>query len=257
MKTKFHKYEGAGNDFIIIDNRDKSFDKSNFQLIQAMCDRKKGIGADGLILLQIAEKYDFEMVYFNANGHIGSMCGNGGRCIVDFAKQLNIFDKECEFLACDGPHIASWSDSSVSLRMQDVYSIECGEDFFYLDTGSPHYVKFVKDLHKINVLEEGRKIRYNSRFKEVGTNVNFVELNNDKLYIRTYERGVEDETLACGTGVVASALSAFESGLIPSKSIEVIAYGGDLKVTFDKDENYKNIHLIGPYRCVFKGEAIC
>jgi diaminopimelate epimerase len=257
MKIKFHKYEGAGNDFIMIDNRDMNFDKSNFQLIQAMCDRKKGIGADGLILLQTVEKYAFEMVYFNANGHIGSMCGNGGRCIVDFAKQLNIFDKECKFLACDGPHQASWSESYVSLRMQDVQSIECGEGFFYLDTGSPHYVKFVNDIESVNVFEEGQKIRYNERFKNNGTNVNFVQIIDKKLYVRTYERGVEDETLACGTGVVASVLSAFESGLISSQSIEVVASGGDLKVTFDKGKNYKNIHLIGSYLCVFKGEVIC
>ena len=181
MKIKFHKYEGAGNDFIMIDNRDMNFDKSNFQLIQAMCDRKKGIGADGLILLQIVERYAFEMVYFNANGHIGSMCGNGGRCIVDFAKQLNIFDKECEFLACDGPHQASWSESYVSLRMQDVQSIECGEGFFYLDTGSPHYVNFVNDIESVNVFEEGQKIRYNERFKNNGTNVNFVQIKDKKL----------------------------------------------------------------------------
>ena len=257
MKIKFHKYEGAGNDFIMIDNRDMHFDQSNCQLIQAMCDRKKGIGADGLILLQLSENYDFEMIYFNADGQLGSMCGNGGRCIVDFAKQLNLFDKECEFLACDGPHVATWSESFVSLRMQDVKSIECGDGFFFLDTGSPHYVKFVEGIDDFNVFQEGQNIRYNSRFKLEGTNVNFVEIKNNNLVVRTYERGVEDETLACGTGIVASVLSAYESGLITSRSTEVKALGGNLKVSFEKDRYYKSIDLIGPYRCVFKGEMIC
>lgn len=176
---------------------------------------------------------------------------------MDFAKQLNLFDKECHFLACDGAHQAIWSQSEVTLRMQDVHNIEVGEGYFFLDTGSPHYVKFVDSINDLDVVSEGRKIRYNTRFKDDGTNVNFVEFNDDKLYIRTYERGVEDETLACGTGIVASALSAFESGLISTQSIEVKAFGGDLKVTFDKDKNYTAINLMGPYRCVFKGETIC
>ena len=257
MKIEFHKYEGAGNDFIMIDNRAKRFDTSNHKLIKHLCNRRKGIGADGLILLQSVENYDFEMIYFNADGQLGSMCGNGGRCIVDFAKQLNLFDKECHFLACDGAHQAIWSQSEVTLKMQDVHNIEVGEGYFFLDTGSPHYVKFVDSINDLDVVSEGRNIRYNTRFKDDGTTVNFVEFNDDKLYIRTYERGVEDETLACGTGIVASALSAFESGLISTQSIEVKAFGGDLKVTFDKDKNYTAINLMGPYRCVFKGETIC
>jgi len=257
MNIQFHKYQGAGNDFIIIDNRSLFFDYFNHKLIQSLCDRKLGIGADGLILLQDVINYDFEMVYFNADGHLGSMCGNGGRCVVDFAKQLNIFEKECHFLACDGPHLANWTSSNVSLRMQNVEEIESGEDYFFLDTGSPHYVKFVKDIESINVFEEGQKIRYNERFKNGGTNVNFVQIKDQKLYIRTYERGVEDETLACGTGVVASVLSAYGAKLISNNSVEVIALGGDLKVNFEKKDHYHSIDLVGPYNFVFKGEIKC
>ena len=257
MNIQFHKYQGAGNDFIIIDNRSLFFDDSNHKLIHSLCDRKLGIGADGLILLQDVTNYDFEMVYYNADGHLGSMCGNGGRCVVDFAKQLNIFEKECHFLACDGPHLATWTSSNVSLRMQNVEEIESGEDYFFLDTGSPHYVKFVKDIESINVFEEGQKIRYNERFKNDGTNVNFVQIKDQKLYVRTYERGVEDETLACGTGVVASVLSAYEAKLISNNTVEVIALGGDLKVNFEKKDHYHSIDLVGPYNCVFKGEIIC
>ena len=257
MNIQFHKYQGTGNDFIIIDNRRLFFDYSNHKLIQKLCNRKFGIGADGLILLQDVTNYDFEMVYYNADGHLGSMCGNGGRCVVDFAKQLNIFEKECHFLACDGPHLANWTSSNVSLRMQDVEEIEIGEDYFFLDTGSPHYVKFVKDIESINVFEEGQKIRCNERFKNDGTNVNFVQIKDQKLYIRTYERGVEDETLACGTGVVASVLSAYEAKFIYNNSVEVIALGGDFKVNFEKKDHYHTIDLVGPYNFVFKGEIKC
>ena len=257
MNIQFHKYQGAGNDFIIIDNRSLFFDDSNQKLIQRLCDRKFGIGSDGLILLQDVINYDFEMVYYNADGHLGSMCGNGGRCVVDFAKQLNIFEKECHFLACDGPHLATWTCSDISLRMQNVEVIENGIDYFFLDTGSPHYVKFVKDIESINVFEEGQKIRCNERFKNDGTNVNFVQIKDQKLYIRTYERGVEDETLACGTGVVASVLSAYEAKLIYNNSVEVIALGGDFKVNFEKKDHYHTIDLVGPYNFVFKGEIKC
>ena len=257
MNIQFHKYQGAGNDFIIIDNRTLFFDYFNHKLIQSLCDRKLGIGADGLILLQEVTNYDFEMVYYNADGHLGSMCGNGGRCVVDFAKQLNIFEKECHFLACDGPHLATWTCSDISLRMQNVEVIENGIDYFFLDTGSPHYVKFVKDIESINVFEEGQKIRCNERFKNDGTNVNFVQIKDQKLYIRTYERGVEDETLACGTGVVASVLSAHEAKLISNNTVEVIALGGDLKVNFEKNVHYHTINLVGPYDCVYKGEIVC
>ncbi len=257
MNIQFHKYQGAGNDFIIIDNRSLFFDYSNVKFIQSLCDRKLGIGADGLILLQDVAKYDFEMVYYNSDGHLGSMCGNGGRCIVDFARQLNIFEKECHFLACDGPHLATWTCSDISLRMQNVEEIENGEDYFFLDTGSPHYVKFVENLESLNVFEEGRKIRFNERFKNDGTNVNFVQIKDHKVCVRTYERGVEDETLACGTGVVASVLSTYEANLISKKSVEVITMGGDLKVNFKKKDYYHRIDLVGPYKCVFKGEIKC
>ena len=257
MKIEFYKYQGAGNDFIIIDNRDLFFDKFDNKLIEHLCNRKKGVGADGLILLQLVENYTFEMLYFNADGFLGSMCGNGGRCIVDFAKQLNLFDEECEFLAFDGSHHAKWNKESVSLSMQNVHDVEIGKDFFYLDRGSPHYVKFIDDLDAVDILNEGSKIRFNKRFKHEGTNVNFVHLKEDKLHIRTYERGVENETLACGTGVVAAVIAAFEADLITTKSVQVIAKGGDLKVTFEKKQHFYNIYLVGPYESVFKGEIKC
>ncbi len=257
MIIQFHKYQGAGNDFIIIDNRSLFFEHSNHKFIKSLCDRKLGIGADGLILLQDVINYDFEMVYYNADGHLGSMCGNGGRCIVDFAKQLNIFEKECHFLACDGPHLATWTSSDISLRMQNVEVVENGVDYFFLNTGSPHYVKFVENLESLNIYEEGQKIRYNKRFINDGTNVNFVQIKNKKLYVRTYERGVEAETMACGTGVVASVLSAYEANLISNKTVDVIAVGGDLKVNFEKKDHYHSIDLVGPYNCVFKGEIKC
>ncbi|MGC6470889.1 MAG: diaminopimelate epimerase [Flavobacteriales bacterium] len=257
MKISFSKYQGAGNDFIIIDNRLVDFDCSNTQLINTLCNRRIGIGADGLILLNNHDKYDFEMLYFNADGNLSSMCGNGSRCVVDFAKQLNIFESECHFLAFDGPHHAKWFEDKVCIQMSNVNQIEIGEDYFFLDTGSPHYVKFVKNIDEIDLLTMGQAIRYNNRFTKEGTNVNFVELNNFGISIRTYERGVEAETLACGTGAVACALSTYTKGLIQLNSIPVKVKGGMLLVNFEKERHFKNIYLSGPYQCVFKGEIVC
>ena len=258
MTIPFYKYQGAGNDFIIIDNREKSYLNPNDQvLIERLCDRRFGIGADGLILLNNLEGYDFEMVYFNADGQGSSMCGNGGRCIVAFAKHLGIIDKQCTFLAIDGPHEAIIEATDwVELKMTDVQQIEIGENYYYLDTGSPHYVLFKDTLSDLDVVKEGRSIRYSDRFKEVGTNVNFVETNSKGIAVATYERGVEDETLACGTGVTACAIAHY---LKHNKSIEpkveIQAKGGQLKVRFESvGTGFTNIWLCGPAQLVFKGE---
>ncbi len=257
MKIPFYKYQGTGNDFIIIDDRSLNFPFKNTEYIYSLCQRRFGIGADGLILLQDSDKYDFKMVYFNADGHEGSMCGNGGRCIVSFAHFLGVFQKECTFEAIDGLHFASIDDLGiVSLQMSDVKDIEFGDGFTYLNTGSPHYVKFVNVISETDVFREGREIRYNQRFKKEGTNVNFVEKQESSVFVRTYERGVEDETYSCGTGVVASVLAFNESVLRLEKGeVPVSVLGGELHVSFEKDSTkYFNIFLQGKAERVFQGE---
>ena len=206
----FYKYQGAGNDFILIDQREHHYLKQDQEaIIQKLCDRRFGIGADGLMLLEKADGYDFRMVYFNADGREGSMCGNGGRCIVAFAHFLGLVNQACTFIAVDGPHEAIVkSPNYIELKMQDVKHIEVGEDHFVLDTGSPHYIQFVSDIDQVDVVNAGKAIRYNNRFAEKGINVNFVDVHTEQsLRIATYERGVEDETLACGTGVTAAAIA--------------------------------------------------
>lgn len=257
MKIKFYKYQGAGNDFILIDNREKISHEITVQHIKKMCDRHFGIGADGLMMLNNKEGFDFEMVYFNADGKEGSMCGNGGRCIVQFAAHMGIKKNEYTFLASDGTHTAEIDlDKEVRLKMNDVNGVDFSLDHYVLDTGSPHYVKFVSLAEKINVVAEGRKIRNSKEFAEKGINVNFVEtLDDDHIFVRTYERGVEDETLSCGTGVTASALMAAhnDNGF---NHVEVKTKGGNLSVEFDKvsDSEFKNIWLAGPATFVFSGE---
>jgi diaminopimelate epimerase len=256
MKVEFDKYHGAGNDFILIDNRDLNFPGKNSALIKKLCDRRFGIGADGLILLQSHRDYDFEMIYFNADGKEGSLCGNGGRCVVAFAKSLGLLKNEYTFLASDGPHEAIIKDGIVSLKMKDVSGIEKIANDFYLNTGSPHYVRFVKDLKNYDVRGEGKKIRYNTRFQKVGTNVNFVEIKGKGLNVRTYERGVEDETHSCGTGVTAAALvAAFSKIDTKVNSVPIQALGGKLKVSFLKKDKveFSDIWLHGPAEFVYRG----
>ena len=257
MKIKFYKYQGSGNDFIIIDNREKAGDKLTTKQINKMCDRHFGIGADGLMLLNEKEGFDFEMIYFNADGNLGSMCGNGGRCIVQFASNMGIKKNEYIFSAIDGAHKAKVDlDRQVSLQMKDVQGVEFSLDHYVLNTGSPHYVKFVTGIEDLDVVSEGRKIRNSKQFAKEGINVNFIEtIDDDHIFVRTYERGVEDETLSCGTGVTASALIAAhnDNGF---NRVEVKSKGGNLSVEFDKisDTKFTNIWLSGPATFVFSGE---
>jgi len=254
MHIECFKYQGTGNDFILIDNRTKSISLTTNQ-IQWLCNRHFGIGADGLMLLELEPSVDFKMVYFNSDGNESSMCGNGGRCITAFAKHLGIININATFLAIDGVHEAKIQDELISLKMCDVRELEVGEDYFYLNTGSPHYVKYVSNLENFNVLDEGKKIRYSQRFSEFGTNVNFIEKTNDVLCVRTYERGVENETFSCGTGVTAAVLVAAFSGHSTHKnSCSVKTLGGNLTVTFDKvlENTFYNIWLEGPAKFVFK-----
>ncbi len=258
QKIPFCKYQGTGNDFVLIDNRSKVFlTKEDTEVIKRMCDRRFGIGADGLILLQNNEGYDFEMIYFNSDGNESSMCGNGGRCIVAFAKSLGIIENTCCFLATDGAHEAIVHDNGwVDLKMGDVANIENGEDHFILDTGSPHYVIFVEDLSDINVHESGQVIRYSDRFRKEGINVNFVEKNDKGISVATYERGVEGETLSCGTGVTAAAIatSYSQSNGLKKSEIAIDTKGGSLKVKLEKENGYfSDVWLCGPAVRVFEG----
>jgi diaminopimelate epimerase len=253
MNLTFYKYQGTGNDFVVLDNLNHEISLTQEQ-VAFLCDRRKGVGADGLMLLQPKEGYDFEMVYYNADGLVGSMCGNGGRCLVAFAQFLGVVDNEAYFIASDGPHQAHLKDGLVHLQMKDVYAIEDLEEACFMNTGSPHYVKQVEALADLNVFAQGRAIRYSDRFKAEGTNVNFVEhLPHNKLSVRTYERGVEDETFSCGTGVTACALAASRAGYESPVSVHVL--GGELQVSFEKEGvGFKDVFLIGPAVQVFKGE---
>jgi len=259
MKIQFYKYQGAGNDFILIDNRKNTVNHQNPGLIARLCDRRFGIGGDGMMFLQNREGYDFEMVYYNADGQPSSMCGNGGRCIVAFGKFLGIVDTETNFLAVDGPHYAKISAEGdwVSLQMIDVDTISLDDDAYVLNTGSPHYVKLVNGLKEKDVYTEGYAIRNNDTYKAKGINVNFVEPAGAGYFVRTFERGVEDETYACGTGVTAVALAMAkhrqQTGHITTP-IKVL--GGDLKIRFDYDgQKYTDIFLEGPAVKVFDGEV--
>lgn len=255
MEITFYKYQGAGNDFLIIDNRNKFFDKRNTTQIKFLCDRKFGIGADGLILLETSKKTDFKMIYFNADGNESTMCGNGGRCIVAFAKKKNLIQDKTTFEAIDGLHFAEVIRDQINLQMINVDFISENKNSLFLNTGSPHHIIFYDDISNINVKEEGSKIRYGKPYSKEGTNVNFVEQIDKNIFkVRTYERGVEDETLACGTGVTAVAIAAFQTNKTNSKHIFLHTLGGILEVSFEKNEDqYYNVFLKGPATFVFKG----
>ena len=252
----FFKYQGTGNDFIILDNRNWSYTALTTERVRFLCDRRFGIGADGLMLLNPHTGYDFEMKYYNADGNEGSMCGNGGRCMVKFAYDIGIRKPEYSFIAIDGPHLAEIDvDGTVSLKMKNVSDIDEFRGDFLLNTGSPHYVKMVTDVTELDVVNKGMDIRYSSDFAKEGINVNFVEQRRpDEIFVRTYERGVEDETLSCGTGVTASALACYHNE-VGYNYVKVLTKGGKLTVRFDRtaDNTFENIWLCGPATRVFEG----
>lgn len=257
MDIKFTKYHGTGNDFIILDDREEVFDINDTLLINQMCSRRFGIGADGLILLRKVEGFDFKMVYFNADGNQSSMCGNGGRCIVHFAYKLGVFESRCSFLAIDGAHEAQvLQNNIVKLKMSNVQGISNDGDALILDTGSPHYVLEVKDIDSLNVKAQGASIRYSEKYKKEGINVNFMKCMPEGIQVRTYERGVEDETYSCGTGVTACAIGIHEMDPLTYKSpISIMTMGGALIVYFLKnnEHSYNEIWLEGPAKKTYTG----
>ncbi len=252
----FHKYQGTGNDFVMIYDRTRTFPVADQALVARLCHRHFGIGADGLILLQTDPDGTLRMVYFNADGAEGSMCGNGGRCFVRFAHDLGLITNHVRFIAVDGPHEAQVQSDEIRLRMGDVAGMKHHTAFSFLNTGSPHVVQFDDDVENLDVVAVGRPLRYSAPFSPGGTNVNFVQTMPDQsLFVRTYERGVEDETYSCGTGVTAAALVAHRQfGLTSPVAIRTL--GGNLRVAFDShpDGSFDNIYLIGPAQRVFEGE---
>lgn len=259
MNIVFHKYHGTGNDFILVDNRKNDFESENRKLIDKMCNRHIGIGADGLILLENSKEHDFKMRYFNADGLEGSMCGNGGRCIVSFANYLGIIKDKTHFEAIDGVHNASIEVDSISLQMNDVEKIEIYEKHCFLDTGSPHHVTMIEGIETFPVFDKGREIRYGTPYFEKGANINFVEqIDKNTFNVRTYERGVENETLSCGTGVIATAIAMNAKGKTKKKKIFLHTLGGKLEVSFKKTKDtYHNIILNGPAQLVYTGTYYC
>jgi diaminopimelate epimerase len=257
MKITFNKYEGTGNDFVMIDNRKDIFPKSNIELIEKLCDRRFGIGADGLILLENDTETDFRMVYYNSDGNESSMCGNGGRCLVAFAKSLKAIDSETDFVATDGFHHASVLDNgTISLQMKEVDFVKIESDYVFLNTGSPHHVMMVQDLENYDVKNVGAQIRYSDLYGKPGSNVNFVkQISENHFALRTYERGVEDETLSCGTGATAVAIAMHATGKTNAHHIYLDVEGGKLEVSFVKEgDKYTNVFLKGPATFVFEGE---
>ncbi len=257
MKIKFYKYQGTGNDFVLLDNRNEEFSQLTTKQIHRLCDRRFGVGGDGLMMLNNKTGYDFEMLYFNADGQAGSMCGNGGRCITRFFFNMGIHKYTYKFLATDGEHESEIDKNNwIRLKMNDVNEIEEHASYILLNTGSPHLIKFANEVREVDVVETGREIRYSKKFAEAGVNVNFVEsTGEDSIFVRTYERGVEDETLSCGTGVTAAALVSAHNPLGFNR-VDVLTTGGKLSVEFNKisDTQFDNIWLCGPAEFVFSGE---
>ena len=254
MNIPFYKYQGTGNDFIIVDNRQDVLGTYSDKLIQKLCDRRLGIGADGFIVLRDHKGYDFAMVYHNADGS-QSLCGNGSRCAVHLAKQLGIIDQEAYLLTTDGAHQAYIKEDLIHVQLGDVAQIQALPDGYWLTTGSPHYVAWVEDWEGLDVYKAGKQIRNSPPFQKQGVNVNFVRLEKaNTLSVRTYERGVEDETLSCGTGVTAAALVASTKGYVSPVTIKT--QGGTLQVRFTKEnsQHFQDIYLIGPAKMVFQGK---
>lgn len=255
MILHFYKYQGTGNDFVMIDNRTKTFPKNETDKISFLCNRHFGVGADGVILIENDDQYDFKMIYYNADGS-ETFCGNGGRCAVAFAKQLQIITGETNFVAFDGPHYAKIDNGIISLKMIDVNEIKVKENAVFAYTGTQHHVELVDDLSNFPVFEKGKVIR--NSYDNPGSNVNFAEqINENTFRVRTYEKGVEDETLACGTGVTAVAIAMHKTNKTKSNTINLPVEGGNLRVSFTEENGiYKNVFLIGPAKRVFRGEII-
>lgn len=250
----FEKYQGTGNDFVMLDNRKGEFANLTIDSIKKLCDRRFGIGADGLIWVQNHAEYDFEMRYYNADGS-RSFCGNGARCAVKFSKSLGLFNDSAKFLAIDGVHEAQHNEGIVHLKMNEVNKVETEGDAYIIYTGSPHYLKFVDSLKDIDIVELGKSIRYSDKFQKEGINVNAVCKNNNGISLLTYERGVEDETLSCGTGATAAALALiFSEQKIGNFEIPVKVKGGNLSISgvFD-GKTFTNVYLSGPAEKVFDG----
>jgi diaminopimelate epimerase len=252
MDLTFYKYQGTGNDFVMVDNRAKKFPKENIKIISHLTSRHFGIGADGIILIENNENFDFKMIYYNADGS-ETFCGNGGRCAVAFAKYLKIIKSETTFIAFDGEHFATIKSGIISLKMIDVDDIKVNENSVFVYTGTQHHVELVADLNEYSVFEKGKKIR--NSYKDPGSNVNFVQqIDNATFRVRTYEKGVEDETLACGTGVTAVAIAMHKTNKTESNLITLPVEGGVLEVSFTEANGvYKNVYLKGPAEFVFKG----
>lgn len=257
MTHAFYKYQGTGNDFVIIDNRQHVFDKENTKLVAQLCDRRFGIGADGLILLENDATTDFKMVYYNSDGNQSTMCGNGGRCLVAFAKEIGVIKDKTTFMAIDGVHHAEIDNGIVKLQMQNVPEVEEHQSHTFLDTGSPHHVELRNAVNDIDIQTEGSKIRYGVPYNEEGSNVNFVEkVDGDTFLVRTYERGVEGETFSCGTGVTAVGIAMNYIGETEKNLVNLKTKGGDLKVSFNRtNDEFKDVWLIGPATMVYKGEV--
>ena len=260
MNIEFYKFEGTGNDFIMLDGRDIDYSFLTQQQVEHLCNRRFGIGADGLIILTPDAEYDFRMVYYNSDGRLSTMCGNGGRCLMAFSNMLQYTGNKAKFIAVDGEHEATVNTNvgnnwEVSLKMIDVVGFEKIGDDYFINTGSPHYVRFVNNADEVDVYTEGRKVRYSNRFAAEGTNVNFISLENGKVNVRTYERGVEDETLSCGTGVTAAAITARLHGVQSDGGIYPIATkGGNLNVRFTYNNGqFGDVWLTGPAKFVYKG----
>lgn len=255
MQINFYKYQGTGNDFVVIDNRTNTFPKNDTKLIEFLCDRRFGIGGDGLMLLENHEKYDFTMVYYNSDGSTSTMCGNGGRCLVAFAKQLGVIENEAHFEASDGYHFAKFENGLIALQMIDVEEVKYFNSHEYVYTGSPHHVQFVDDLPHFDVKNEGARLRYSDLYDASGCNINFVEqIEADTFSVRTYERGVEDETLSCGTGATAVGIAMHAIQKTNSNRININVLGGKLTISFEVENNsYKKVFLTGPAEMVFSG----
>lgn len=255
MLLHFYKYQGTGNDFVIVDNREGTIQLTKAQ-VALLCNRHFGIGADGLMLLNKNPNYDFEMVYYNADGALGSMCGNGGRCLTRFAFDQGITPTTYTFIASDGEHEAVIDNNGwVHLKMIDIHAVSYENEATVLNTGSPHYVKQVINIDSFDVFENGKSIRYNDVYNEIGINVNFVEWKNNELFVRTYERGVENETFSCGTGVTAAAI-AMSIDNIGEQETKIKTLGGHLLIKFNKidPQHFINVWLCGPATFIFEGQ---